>query len=170
MMTEVAFKGLDLIGPFFKRLEWLSRIILIGSAAMFVMMLLANRTPPLQALPHEPISVRPGEWSEVSVPVTRDLSRRCSVTYSRRVVDSDGSKFDLPGGGESAESIRNLSQVSAGQMRLMVLMPPARAASAIGIDFGPGQLITTRSWVCNPAQAIWPIQQTHITPIYVQRP
>ncbi len=169
-MTEIAFRWLDFAGLVFKRLEWLSKIVLFGSAVMFVAMLFANRAPPLVGLPHDPITVTAGQWAEISVPVMRDLSRRCSVTYTRRVVDSDGSKFDLPSGGESPDSIRHNETQSPGRMRVMVLIPPARTVGSLGIDAGPGKIITTRHWVCNPAQAIWPIEQTAQTPIYVLAP
>lgn len=135
--------------------------------AIFVAMVFETREPPFEILPHAPIAVQAGQWAEVRLQVRRDMTRRCTVSYSRTLIDADGSRFDLPGGNETTSGVMRNHTRTPGVLPLMVLMPPLKEPGRHGIDPGPAVLKVTRAWACNPVQELWPIRADTVTQLYV---
>ena len=114
----------------------LKRLSFLGSLLFFVFVppLLciwlywaADREPPFIMLPHNPVHVTAGEWAHIVVPVKRDMTRNCSVTFDRFIFP-DGAKgrFDLGTG--------VISQAQAGGCRQVAASTVAPYGNAGGIN------------------------------------
>ena len=150
-----------------RRTVLFAQVIAVSLVLVLVAMALETRDSPLTVLPHSPVAVHAGQWAEIRLPVRRDLTRRCAVEYHRMLIDSDGSRFDLPGGAEVPDGIRRNEAKTPGIMPLMVLVPPLKTGGQPGIDPGPATLKVTRAWACNQIQELFPIREESITPLYV---
>lgn len=136
--------------------------------ALLIAMAIETRDPPLVLVPTAPVAVTAGEWAEIRIPLQRDMTRRCSVTYQPVLIDADGSRFPMPGGAETADGITALEARSPGLVKLMLLIPPIRLPGVRdGVDTGPAELRITRTFSCNPLQDLIPIRAHTSTALYV---
>ena len=167
-MTKAVSKWFSALTFAVGRILLLFQLLGIGVLLLIGAMALETRDPPFDILPHQATRAQAGQWVELDLPVRRDLGRKCSVTYTRVLVDSDGSRFDLAGGGETPDGIRRIEAKNPGRLRLMLLMPPPKVDGRSGIDPGSADLITHREYVCNPVHKLWPIRSTTVARLYVQ--
>lgn len=166
-MTDAIKTAAGWVNFMAKRTLLFAQVVGVLLLSIFVAMALETRAPPFEILPHPPIEVQAGQWAELRIPVSHDRSRRCSVHYSRKLIDSDGSRFDLPGGAETADGSRRNEGKVPGVMKLMIQIPPLKVDGTPGIDHGVATLTVTRAWVCNPLQELWPIRADTVTQLYV---
>ena len=159
----------------------LKRLSFLGSLLFFVFVppLLciwlywaADREPPFIMLPHNPVHVTAGEWAHIVVPVKRDMTRNCSVTFDRFIFP-DGAKgrFDLGSGAMSYEGIRDLEKRCPGCLPVDILIPPPLNAKGVGIPTENGaSFVTELSYACNPTHAIKPIPVRSVIRLYIEAP
>jgi hypothetical protein len=159
----MAYRLADLM----QRFLWLAQGVIAICVGMLGYMAL-DRVPPFVLLPHAPIVVHAGEWAILDVPVRRDFSRHCDVTYSRYIYDSPPSRFDLVAGAEmSDEDIRDMDRRTPGRLVIKTLIPPLEVEGHPGIALGPADLVTSLSYVCNKAHILAPIRMTTRIPLIV---
>jgi hypothetical protein len=157
------------ITQFLHRTLWLAYAILAAMAVAFLMLVM-DRKPPFRILPMTPVAVHAGEWAFIEAPVWRDQDRRCSVTFSRFLFDSDGARFDMQGQQiASAKTIQRLERDTPGKLLLKLQIPPKKDAEhPHGMATGPALLLTSLSYVCNRAQRVWPVEVETEIPLWVQ--
>lgn len=126
-----------------------------------------SRTPPTTILAMPPMaSVRAGEEVTFEMPVSRDLSRGCSYTYSRFFVDSTHAsrvlQSDLT---MTAAGMQAREAKTPGLLRIKILMPPTAVS-------GDGTIETEGRYVCprNPTTWIVPIGMSMSWPVRVLPP
>lgn len=136
---------------FLDRSAGLAWALLVASAICFALMVMDDE-PPFAMLSQQHATVRPGDVLRVEAAVTRDLTRRCSVTFSRHMFDRDGTRVDLvPDTYMPAAAIDDLQRRTPGQLRLAVPIPSY-------VPPGPAKLVVPLSYVCNAWQALRPIE------------
>lgn len=135
--------------PTFKRvtcvldnLRWLWYLLLIGAVSQLSVWGVDSR-PPIQILSYEISTAYPGGYTEIRTQVIRDLTRNCSLTTNRYLVDSRGYRFDLPEGYTSTRNISGLEKRAKGQDLLVISIP-------MGVATGEAILYTTLVYICNP--------------------
>lgn len=131
--------------------------VLIGAAcilgALFQLMLWASdRHPPFTMTAYTAPPVKAGQSVIVKAKVIRELDRDCSVTYSRMLFDSSGSRFDITPGAQlmTAEALEDLNRRSPNSLVFSVVIPPQATP-------GVGALITVMNYVCNPIHKLYPV-------------
>lgn len=95
-----------------------------------------------------------GEAVRVDIPVTRHLSRRCSIITSRRIVDSNHSEETIIDQQlTSADSIAKREQETPGRLVLTIRVPPKTPP-------GQTQIVTDNAYRClwNPSSWVFPIE------------
>jgi hypothetical protein len=101
-------------------------------------------------------AVKPGGVLRIEAKVRRDLSRKCSVQFSRHIFDSQGTRHDI-----SAETmmtfaaLQGLEQVTPGRLVLAVHLPPH-------IALGKARLVTPLIYQCNVWHSVKPIETTMV--------
>lgn len=92
-----------------------------------------------------------GEEVKIEIPVKRDIKRNCSVLFSRYLIDSNGTYYDIMATRFlSYDGWVNMNRVNPDSIKFATEIP--RKAS-----LGPAILITQNAYMCNPLQYIWPI-------------
>jgi hypothetical protein len=115
-------------------------------------LMVMDDSPPFETISYVSTPVKPGGVARFEAIVKRDLSRRCSVTFSRHAFDSTGLRLDLvPATSMTADALEGLERATPGRLRVAVGIPPFAAP-------GPARLVIPLSYVCNPWQAIRPIE------------
>jgi hypothetical protein len=139
---------------FVEKLHWLWRAILL---ACFVQIAFwaADRTPPFVLGPYTSTSAPPGGTVRIVAKVQRDLSRKCSVVFSRHLIDASGARYDLVSGQTmSAYALEAMEKLMPGELRLQVHIPP-------GTPPGLAHLFTVLEYSCNPFhRRVSPIELT----------
>ena len=137
------------------RSAWLAWALLTASLAGLGWMML-DTAAPFVMLDYTAESVRPGAVLRVDVQVRRDLSRKCSVTFSRHMFDSAGTRVDLVGSTQmTAKALEGLEKHSPGQLRMAVPIPPY-------VSIGRAHLVTPLAYVCNAWHSVRPIETTMV--------
>ena len=126
--------------------------------ALLIMMAFESRLPPVEALPTAPMTVHAGDWNTLLIPVRRDMSRRCSISYEVILIDSVGVRFPMIGGDSTPDSIQEMEARHPGVIPLGVFIPPLKHPWRGGISEGPAELLITRTSACNPLQELIPIR------------
>lgn len=85
--------------------------------------------------------------------VRRDVSRNCSVTFSRYIIDSSGARSDLFHRPQymSIEQRREIQRLAPNKLIEVVQIPA-------GLKPGKARLYTNLVYECNPLHIIWPIE------------
>ncbi|CDS48912.1 hypothetical protein [Polaromonas sp. CG9_12] len=111
-----------------------------------------ERTPPFVLLGYTANAARPGEQIVVHARVQRDLTRRCSVTYSRSFYDAAGTRYDLTQGDVlmNAAALDDLSRRMPRELVFGITAP--RSATP-----GRAAIVTALDYVCNPMHLLYPI-------------
>jgi len=106
--------------------------------------------PPLVVTgPAEHNLATPGELVKLKVPVIRE--RFCSVLMSRYLVDSQGTYYDLMATRfMSAEGLEQIALINPHHAEFSFEVPLNTAP-------GPAAVVTQLAYMCNPLQAIWPL-------------
>jgi len=105
-----------------------------------------DTTPPFHLLGYTATPARPGESTLIEANVKRDLSRDCSVVFSRHMFDATGIRFDLTGQQMmSASALKTLNEISPDKLRMNIAVPSIAA---------PGRALVTTvlEYRCNPWQ------------------
>ena len=93
----------------------------------------------------------PGKDVKLSIPVERDLEKKCSVLFSRYMYDSKGTYYDLMATRFiSYKGLVELDKINPDTVKFSFTVPPSAAP-------GPAIVITQLAYMCNPLQAIWPM-------------
>lgn len=108
--------------------------------------------PPFALLEYSAKAARPGEMTVVDAKVRRELHRRCSVTFSRVFFDSVGARFELTDGVQMMNALALDAFNKISPERLLLKFPIPEGASP-----GPGSVMTTLDYVCNPVHQWHPI-------------
>jgi hypothetical protein len=140
---------------------WVTNAIVIIAIATLVGMAF-DRRPPIVLVPMEPITVKAGEWAHIEVLVQK-LNLNCNVTYSRYLLDSAGTKFDI--GGQQEQGAEDVAQAFGFQM------PPLQAgAKTGGVALGPATIAMPITAICNKGHYLWPVHHTLVIPLLVVAP
>jgi len=98
--------------------------------------------------------VKAGGILRLEAHVTRDLTRKCSVTFSRHAFDSAGTRLDLVGQTTmTAFALEQLELIDAGKLKLAIQIPEFAKP-------GPAVLITPLVYTCNAWHGLRPIEYT----------
>lgn len=151
-----ALKWLDCLAD---KYRWVAHIFLWLGVASFAW-LISDRDPPFDVVRVYPAEARAGEYVFIEADVQRDMTRLCSVDYSRRLYDSNGTRFPVESGSMDEDSIRELEQRSPGKLRIAVRLPEVMAT-------GHAVLETNREYTCNKAHKWAPIKSRSVYPITV---
>ncbi len=113
----------------------------------------ADREPPFHLIEAHSKPVKAGENTTIKALVKRDLSRKCSVTYSRVFYDGVGTRHDLMDTPQktNAKGIEDLDRRGPNELRYGVEIPSAAVK-------GPGTVVTFLDYECNPIHKYYPIQ------------
>lgn len=134
-----------------QRSAWLAWIILAVSAVGLLYMM-GDNVPPFRMVSATANSPRAGELLRADVVVTRDLSRRCSVQFSRHIFDSSSTRIDVtPLTFMPASALDQLDAESPGHQRLAIPLPAY-------IKPGPAKLVTPLAYTCNLWHSARPIE------------
>ena len=167
-MTRLVVHWFEVLTWAFGKIILFVQVLGLGLIAMIVAAALETREMPfVLAVPEHPIPVRAGRWEELTFPVYRDLSRRCSMTAIRTLMDKDGTRFQPTIVSETPEGIERLAKLSPGYLKYLVPIPPLKRDDDAGIDPGPAWIVVNREYVCNPVQRYFPLRSTSIIPLEV---
>lgn len=134
-----------------QRSAWLAWLILALSAAGLIV-LMGDSKPPFRMISATTNTPRAGEVLRADVVVVRDLSRRCSVTFSQHIFDSSSTRVDmLPLTFMPAAGLDQLDAESPGHLRLAIPLPDY-------IKPGPAKLVTPLAYVCHAWHSVRPIE------------
>ena len=112
----------------------------------------SNTTPPFVLKDYKAMPLYQGGMITIDANVERDLDRRCSVKYSRKIVDSAGIVYSIePTTEMSYNAIKVLEELNPGKLRI-------NAQTSNSISTGWATVLTPLSYSCNPLQKIFPIQ------------
>jgi hypothetical protein len=127
-------------------------LLLIGIICVGVYQASTDRAPPFRVLEVEPAAARAGEVVTIRQRVVRDLSRPCSVKWSRFMWAPGMGRLDL-----TTEPV----QVGPEFISRMEARDPGRLTVSVRIPDtaqpGQGSLVTHLDYWCKPAQRAWPI-------------
>lgn len=112
----------------------------------------ADRDAPFVMLDYEVSPARPGDSTVMKAVVRRDMSRRCSVLFSRSFFDSKGTRFELTEGAQLMNStgLDEFNRRSPDSLSFSVVIPPAAQP-------GVGMVMTVLDYQCNPVHQLYPI-------------
>lgn len=93
----------------------------------------------------------PGKEVKLSIPVERDLDKKCSVLFSRYMYDSKGTYYDIMATRFiSYKGLLELDKINPNRVQFSFTVPEEAA-------LGPAIVITQLAYMCNPLQSIWPM-------------
>ena len=152
----------------FSRIYKMATILVFCGAAMFlaaigqVVTWTFDRKPPFIMKSYVSEPTQRGSMAVVSVKVQRDLSRLCSVTYSRMFLDASGVMWDLTEGVRvmTAKALDELDRRNPDALTIKVLIPA-------GAALGKGSIMTVLEYVCNPVHQAYPIPLVMLTDVQV---
>lgn len=112
----------------------------------------ADRAPPFVMEGYRINPVKRGGVFPMELIVRRDVTRGCSVEFSRYMFDSRGFRYSL---GEQqvmgAEGIARMEALYPGRLKLLIPIPESMAP-------GMAKYMTDLSYICNPTHFVWPIR------------
>lgn len=111
-----------------------------------------DRDAPFVMLDYKVAPAKAGQSTVVKAMVRRDLSRRCSVLFSRSFYDSTGSRFELTDGAQlmNSSSMQSYNQRSPD---MLVFNVDIQASAAPGF----ATVMTVLDYQCNPIHQFYPI-------------
>lgn len=113
--------------------------------------------------PSEHTKAVPGESVTIKVPVKRDVTKKCSVLFSRYMYDSDGTYHDLMATRfQSYSGILKLNEINPNQVKFSFTVPEDATP-------GPATVITQLAYMCNPLQSIWPMDYDMVLTINIEK-
>ena len=150
-LTDLMVRGLML-----GQILFISLLAITGIGLLVGVM---DRQPPFKMLAHERIAVCAGTLAKLEVPVFRDLSRPCDVSYQRFLYDSNESRVDLPAVSMPFEEVVKLEKACPGCLRIQVPIPPIAASGVYGgVAPGHGRVAADLEYTCNKGHLLHPIK------------
>jgi len=120
---------------------------------------LDNKAPLVITGPATYTQAIPGVEVKIKVPLVRE--RFCSFLMSRYLIDSKGTYYDLMATRfMSEEGLRNIAKDNPTHSNFSFEVPKNAA-------LGPATVVTQLAYMCNPLQAIWPLDFDMRTQIYI---
>lgn len=112
----------------------------------------ADRDAPFVLLDYKVAPAKAGQNTVVEAIVKRDMSRRCSLLFSRSFFDSKGIRYELTDGAQfmNSATLTAVNQRGPGILKFNVKIPLDAAP-------GVGSVMTTLDYQCNPLHQIYPI-------------
>ena len=108
-----------------------------------------NKPPLVVTGPAQYTQATPGVLIKLKVPVVRH--RYCNVLISRYMLDSQGTYYDLMATRFlSEDSLVQLANGTPNHIEFSFEIPR-------NIALGPATVVTQLAYMCNPLQAIWPL-------------
>ncbi|MDO9277120.1 MAG: hypothetical protein Q7U05_00975 [Polaromonas sp.] len=152
----------------FAKLYRLATFLLVFGASMVcvavgqVVVWAMDRTPPFVVNSYTSSPTHRGETAKIKVTVKRDLTRMCSVTYSRMFLDAKGVAWDLTEGVRlmTAKSLDELDKRNPDMLAIKIKVPDQAAV-------GKGSVMTVLEYVCNPVHQLYPIPMVMVTDVDV---
>ena len=137
--------------------HWMDRYIIVswmviaGASAVLAYWAL-DRTPPFALKNYTVFNSAAGQTAFVNASVERVLTRDCTVTFSRYLVDSQRIRHEI-GGAQymSSAALNQMEQDMPGALRLAIKLP-------MDMPVGPANLITALEYRCNPMHGLWPVE------------
>ena len=140
------------ITPFLRKL-YLAPVIVLAISAVQIWAWASDREPPLRLISQvEPIpSAVAGSSVILRAMVKRQTQRGCDLTYTRFLLDVNGTRYDISGIQVMDDSVISLIEKEhPGELNISFIVPA-------GVPPGLARLITTSNYVCNPLHNWWPI-------------
>lgn len=132
---------------------WVSYMAFTVSVAPIILFSIwgADRKPPMEVLAWTVVpGVHRGGYAQIDLKVHRDLKRHCSALVYRYFQDLSGRRNYISPQRLSDEDLRQIERITPGESRVSVYIP----ANA---DIGPGSVVTTLEYECNPLHRVWPL-------------
>jgi hypothetical protein len=140
---------------YLQRSAWVAWLLLVLSGIGAASLMLDDKSP-FTMLEYRVGAVKPGGVLRIEATVKRDLSRKCSVEFSRHVFDSLGTRHDItPETMMTSAALEGLEKATPGRLVLAVQLPPH-------IALGKAQLVTPLVYQCNAWHAVKPIESTMV--------
>lgn len=140
----------------FAKYIYLLGALLLLMFSVVITVWLFDRTPPFEMYGYTAPSTQKGGMLHVKASVRRDLSRDCSVTFSRALYDKAGRRYwESPEIYVNSDGVREINRQMKGNLELLLEIP-ASAPS------GQTTLVTHLKYICNPVHRIWPIEVTAV--------
>ena len=111
-----------------------------------------DRTAPFELVSYVAPSARPGDTITIRAKVHRNLTKSCSVLFSRSFFDSAGTRFELTDGAQlmNHASLQVMNDRTPDALYVSIKVPLwAAPGSAI--------ILTTLDYQCNPMHQLYPI-------------
>lgn len=151
-LAQVALEVAASVDRFVLRAQSFMWLMLVGIICVGAYQASTDREPPFRVLEVEPAAARAGEVVTIRQRVVRDLSRPCSVRWSRFMWTPGMGRLDL-----TYEPV----QVGPDFIARMEARDPGRLSVSVripdGAQPGQGSLVTHLDYWCKPAQRAWPI-------------
>ena len=142
----------------------IAEITVVVGLAMMAYFLMFDREAPFAVLGVEPAEAKPGEWVSVTAHVKRDLKRKCSVDFSRNIIDKSGLMYVLQSRSSASDDmIRQMDARKPGKLVLSFLVPPTAS-------YGEADIVSVLEYQCNPMQRWRPIEMTTVIPFTILPP
>jgi hypothetical protein len=136
-----------------QRSAWLAWALLILSALGAATLVLDDQ-PPFKMIAYTTQPVKPGGVLRVEALVKRDMTRPCSVVFSRHIFDSVGTRHDISAATPmTVVALQGLEKATPGRLVLAVKLPDH-------IALGKAQLVTPLVYQCNAWHSLKPIEET----------
>ena len=141
-----------------QKLNYLATILVLVGIALMALVVTQlviwglDRRVPFAMTGYHANPALPGDVVIVRAVVERDLSRKCSVSYSRMFFDSAGSRYDITSGAQmmNADALDDLNRRNPNALVLSVTLPPQATP-------GKGALVTVLDYACNPMHQLFPV-------------
>jgi hypothetical protein len=105
----------------------------------------------------------PGKKVKIEVPIERDITKKCSVLFSRYMYDSQGTYHDLMATRfQSYNGILKLHQINPNTVKFSFQVPEDASE-------GPATVVTQLAYMCNPLQAVWPMDYDMVIKIHIEK-
>lgn len=137
-----------------EKLMWLWWLILTASILQVVWWHLDDK-PPFTLISYTSTVAKPGGVVSFDADVKRDLSRKCSVTFSRHMFDSKGHRTDISSGQTmTSKGIAEMDNLTPNKLKLDITVP-------VSASPGLAHLFTVLDYRCSPIH-YWakPIEMT----------
>ena len=160
-MSTMKTENKDMIDRIAARFVWVG-VVMMAIPALITVYWAQDRKPPFELVSFEPVVVVAGESLALHAKVRRDVERNCATRFSRYTINSNNQKSN-----ESVMTYMNADSVA--DMNRIMGDGVLNLQYPISDDMPAGQaiFITSLDYMCNPLQAVWPIQVVMKVPFTV---
>ena len=127
------------------------RCVLFWLSLCLVLYWAVDDAPPYEVMQYTATNGKPGERVTVDGAVKRDLSRPCTVSVRRYIVDSTGAEYESQRQTLDLEAARERERTMPGRVKFAATLP-------MMIHPGTARHVVALAYTCNPLHYIFPIK------------